>query len=76
MTIRSLLEQHAQKIPDAVALRFYEDKLGLAAHFAGIREKAEEIGRLASSLADSADPAARDAAKQIGDDASSIVSIF
>ncbi len=26
MTIRSLLEQHAQKIPDAVALRFCEDK--------------------------------------------------
>lgn len=58
------------------SLRFYEEKLGLAAHFAGIREKAEEIGRLASSLALSADPAARDAAKLIGDDASSIVSIF
>ena len=26
MTIRSLLEEHAQKIPDAVALRFCEDK--------------------------------------------------
>ncbi len=26
MTIRSLFEQHAQKIPDAVALRFYEGK--------------------------------------------------
>ena len=58
------------------SLRFYEDKLGLAAHFAGIREKAEEIGRLAAALAASDDGAARDAAEKIGDAAGSIVSLF
>ena len=58
------------------SLRFYEAKLGLAAHFAGIREKAEEIGRLAAALSSSTDPTARDAAKRIGEDAASIISIF
>ena len=57
-------------------LRFYETKLGLAAHFAGIREKAEEIGRLAASLAASTDPEARSAAETIGDDDASIISLF
>jgi len=57
-------------------LRFYEEKLGLAAHFAGIREKAEEIGCLASTLSESSDPAARNAALKIVGDAASIVSII
>ena len=57
-------------------LRFFEEKLGLAAHFADIKERAETVGRLARELADSPDPAARDAAKTIGDAAESIVSII
>ncbi len=57
-------------------LRFFEEKLGLAAHFAGIREKAGEIGRLAATLSRSDDPAARDAAEKIGDAAESIISLF
>ena len=57
-------------------LRFYEEKLGLAAQFAGIRKRAEEIGRLAASLSGSTDEAAKSAAKAIGDDAESIISLF
>ena len=34
MTIRSLLEQHAQEIPDAEALRSYEDKVWVSRTFA------------------------------------------
>ena len=58
------------------SLRFYEEKLGLAAHFADIKEKAEEIGRLADTLSDSTDPKATAAAKMIADAADGIVSIF
>ena len=57
-------------------LRFYEEKLGLAAHFADIREKAEEIGRLAASLSDDRDETVRDAAEKIAGAAEKIVSIF
>ena len=57
-------------------LRFFEEKLGLAAQFAGIRTSAGEIGRLAASLMRSDDPAARDAAKEIGDAAERIISLF
>lgn len=57
-------------------LRFYEEKLGLAAHFADIREKAEEIGRLAASLSDDRDENVRDAAEKIAGAAEKIVSIF
>lgn len=58
------------------SLRFYEEKLGLAAHFALIREKAEEIGDLAASLSRSDDQASRDAAEKIGVAANAIVSLF
>ena len=58
------------------SLRFYEEKLGLAAHFAGIKEKAEEIGRLASSLSESTDPKVTRAAKEIAVAAEGIVSII
>ena len=57
-------------------LRFYEEKLGLAAHFAGIRERAGEIVRLAAALSRSDDSAARDAAKEIAAAAESIISLF
>lgn len=57
-------------------LRFYEEKLGLAAHFADIREKAEEIGRLAASLSDDRDENVRDAAEKIAGAAEKIVFIF
>lgn len=57
-------------------LRFFEEKLGLAAQFAGIRTSAGEIGRLAASLSASDDPSTRDAAKEIGDAAERIISLF
>ena len=46
MTIRSLLEEHAQKIPDAVALRFCEDKQWRSRTFA---EFLGDVGRTASA---------------------------
>ena len=58
------------------ALRFYEEKLGLAAHFASVKEKAENIRRLAETLASSPDGDARDAAEKIGAAAESIISII
>jgi len=58
------------------SLRFYEEKLGLAAHFAGIKEKAEKIGLLAETLTESNDPKVSDAAKEIAVAAEGIVSII
>ena len=46
MTIRSLLEEHAQKIPDAVALRFCEDKQWRSRTYA---EFLGDVGRTASA---------------------------
>ena len=46
MTIRSLLEEHAQKIPDAVALRFCEGKQWRSRTFA---EFLGDVGRTASA---------------------------
>ena len=50
MTIRSLLEEHAQKIPDAVALRFCEDKQWRSRTFA---EFLGDVGRTASAYGES-----------------------
>lgn len=48
MTIRSLLEQHAQEIPDAEALRSYEDKVWVSRTFAqflsDVRQTASAYG--------------------------------
>lgn len=57
-------------------LRFYEEKLGLAAHFASVKERAEEIRRLAGSLASSPNGDAQNAAERIGAAAESIISII
>ncbi|MBQ6339484.1 MAG: AMP-binding protein [Kiritimatiellae bacterium] len=46
MTIRSLLEEHAQKCPDAVALRFCEDKQWRSRTYA---EFLGDVGRMASA---------------------------
>ena len=57
-------------------LRFYEEKLGLAAHFASVKEKAENIRSLAGTLSASTDEETRDAAEKIGAAAESIISII
>ena len=58
------------------SLRYYEEKLGLAAHFADVKEKAEAIRTLAAALAASPDGEARNAAEKIGAAAESIISII
>ena len=44
MTIRSLLEQHAQEIPDAEALRSYEDKVWVSRTFAQFLSDVRQTG--------------------------------
>ena len=58
------------------SLRYYEEKLGLAAHFADVKEKAEAIRTLAAALAASPDGEARNAAEKIGAAAESVISII